>query len=122
MYKNSNSVKELGISNFVKKNNNIVPISGKPTLVKFYAHWCPHCSDPVMHEFVETLGKNLPKKANIEVAAFNCAADENSEKLSQNIGIMGYPTFRYFNKNGKMSEYQGGIDMENMLRFLLKNS
>jgi thiol-disulfide isomerase/thioredoxin len=122
MYKNSNSVKELNKSNFIKKNNNYIPASGNPTLIKFYAHWCPHCSNPKMHEFVETLGKNLPKKASIDVAAFNCEADENSQELSQEMGIMGYPTFRYYNKNGKMSEYQGGMDIESMLRFLLKNS
>ena len=122
MYKNSNSVKELNKSNFIKKNNNYVPESGKPTLIKFYAHWCPHCSNPVMHEFVETLGKNLPNKANIDVAAFNCEANENSQELAQEIGIIGYPTFRYYNKNGKMSEYHGGMDIESMLRFLLKNS
>ena len=124
IYKNSKFVKELSPKNFTTNdlNKQLIPLRGQPILVKYYAHWCPHCHNPEMKEFMEALGNVLPKKTGIKVAAFSCQHNKNHEDIAQNLDIMGFPTFKYYNKNGKVSEYNGPRDVKSLLEFMLKNS
>ncbi len=124
IYKNSKNVKELKPSDFKVENlsKEPVPKIDKPILIIFYAHWCPHCSDPMTIDFMEALGNTLPNKAGIEVGAFSCADNSNQEEFSQSMGIMGYPTFRYYNNNKEMHEYRGPREVKPLLEFLLEKS
>jgi len=124
LYQKSKNVKELKPSDFKVSDlsKEMKPVSSKPILIKFYAHWCPHCSDPKMHQFMEALGRTLPKKAGIDVASFSCAHNPNYEEIAQSMGIMGYPTIRYYNSKGEMSEYKGPREVKPLLEFLLEKS
>ena len=122
LYKNS-PVKELNVNSFILKNlhGNVQLKNQEPTLIIFYANWCPHCHNPHLVEMMKTLGKNLPNKTGINVGAYDCANEDN-EDLAQQIGIQGYPTLMFFNKKGKRNEIHGPRNMENILKEMLKYS
>ena len=124
LYKKSKNVKELSHNHFSSSNLNsqLKPNLKQPVLIKFYAHWCPHCHSPHMTELMEALGETLPKKTNIAVAAFNCDLNDKHRDIAQNIQVNGFPTLRFYNKNGKMSEYNGPREIKPLLEFLLINS
>lgn len=117
-------VKELNSNHFILKNlrGNVQLKDKKPTLIIFYANWCPHCHNPYLVEMMKTLGKNLPKKSNINVSAFDCAKNEENEDLAQQIGVNGFPTLMFFNKKGQRKEIQGPRTMENILKEMIKYS
>ena len=123
-YQNSKSVKELYTKDFRVNSldQNIIPLDGSPILIIFYAHWCPHCTNPSTIEFMETLGKNLPEKTKINVAAFNCASVDYNKGIAYNLGVYGYPTFVYFNNKHKWHKYQGLMQMKPLIEWLIEKS
>jgi len=124
LYKSSKNVKELSPNHFSsnKLNSQLKPNLNQPSLIIFYAHWCPHCHSPHITELMEALGQTLPKKTNISVAAFNCDFNNKHRDIAQNMQINGFPTIRFYNKNNKMSEYNGPREIKPLLEFLLQNS
>jgi protein disulfide-isomerase A6 len=123
IYKKSPNVEEMTPKDFKVTNlKNIEPKYNKPILIIFYAHWCPHCSNPTMVEFVESLADVLPKKSNVKVSAFNCDYNDKHRDIANNLGINGFPTIRYINKNNTSSDYHGKIDIKDILKFLIQKS
>ena len=121
IYKNSN-VKELTPSDFILKNlNGNVKCKNTPSLIIFYADWCPHCKNPQLINNMNFLGKVLPKRG-INVNAYNCAFDEEHEEMAQQLNIKGFPTIIYFNQKGKRNEYNGPRDIKNILDFMIQKS
>jgi thiol-disulfide isomerase/thioredoxin len=51
-----------------------IPAAGRPTMIMFVAHWCPHCQAevPVVQEWVD--GGGLPE--GVDLATVSTAADE----------------------------------------------
>jgi len=77
--------------------------SGKPTMVEFYADWCPPCKK--MKPIIEELRQNR-KDANI----VSVNVDEN-ETLSLRYGIRNLPTQVYFDRTGKeVDRHEGYIE------------
>jgi thioredoxin-like negative regulator of GroEL len=124
IYDKSPNVQEMRPKDFkvVNLQKNIEPKYNQPILIVFYAHWCPHCSNPTMVEFVESLASVLPKKSNVKVGAFNCDYNDKHRDISQNLGIQGFPTIRYINKNRKSVDYNGPTDIKKLLNFLIQKS
>jgi thioredoxin-like negative regulator of GroEL len=123
IYYKSPNVQEMSPKDFKVTNlKQIEPKYNKPILIIFYAHWCPHCSNPTMVEFVESLGSVLPKKSNIKVSAFNCDYNNEHRDIANIFKIKGFPTIRYINKNRKSADYHGPVDINQILKFLLTNS
>ena len=124
IYKKSRNVQEMLPKDFKITNlqKNIEPKYDKPILIVFYAHWCPHCSNPTMVEFVESLAGVLPQKSNVKVGAFNCDYNDKHRDISNNLGITGFPTIRYINKTRKSADYSGPIDIKKILNFMIENS
>jgi thioredoxin-like negative regulator of GroEL len=124
IYNKSQHVQEMRPKDFkiVNLQKNIEPKYNQPILIVFYAHWCPHCSNPTMVEFVESLAEVLPTKSNVKVGAFNCDYNGKHRDISSNMCITGFPTIRYINKNRKSADYHGPTRIENILKFLIKNS
>lgn len=83
----------------------------KPTLVEFYADWCPHCQRmmPIVAELKEKTGD----RANI----IQIEGDENPE-LMQKYHVHSYPTWILF-KDGQECWRDGGekplSELEDML-------
>ena len=123
IYNKSRNVQEMLPIDFKVTNlRNIEPKYNKPILIIFYAHWCPHCSNPTMVNFVESLAEVLPKKSNVKVSAFNCDYNDKHRDISNKLEINGFPTIRYINKNKKSADYRGPTNIKNILKFLIKNS
>ena len=123
IYSKSPNVQEMLPKDFKVTNlRNIEPKYNQPILIIFYAHWCPHCSNPTMVEFVESLASVLPKKSNVKVSAFNCDYNDKHRDIANNLGINSFPTIRYINKKRKSADYRGPTDIKDILKFLIKNS
>ncbi len=124
IYHKSPFVQEMLPKDFkmVNLRKNIEPKYNQPILIVFYAHWCPHCSNPTMVEFVESLASVLPKKSNVKVGAFNCDYNDNHRDIANNLGVNAFPTIRYINKHRKSSDYRGPTNIRDILKFLIKNS
>jgi protein disulfide-isomerase A6 len=124
IYDKSPNVQEMLPKDFkvVNLRKNIEPKYNQPNIIIYYAYWCPHCSNPRMVKFVESLAEVLPKKSNVKVSAFNCDYNEEHRDIANNIGITGFPTIRYYNKNQKSADYHGAINIKSMLDFLIKHS
>ena len=52
----------------------------------------------------------------------NCDYNDKHRDIANNLGINGFPTIRYINKNRKSADYQGGTNVKDLLNFLIKNS
>jgi len=113
IYHKSPNVQEMLPKDFkvIDLKNHIEPKYNQPILIVFYAHWCPHCSNPTMVEFVESLAEVLPKKSNVKVGAFNCDYNEKHRDIANNMGITGFPTIRYY-KNRKSADYHGPTNIK----------
>merc|ERR1719148_545707 len=85
---------------------------GKPTLVVFYAPWCPHCQTFVLHD-----GKGDPIKAPLEV--FNRELKEKKEHVSvvrvntqvtkfpKVFEVRSIPTAYFVNRAGQAYKFEG---------------
>lgn len=123
IYEKSKNVQEMTPNDFKVTNlRTIEPKYNKPILIIFYAHWCPHCSNPTMVEFVESLASVLPTKSNVKVSAFNCDYNDNHREIASKFKVTAFPTVRYINKHKKSADYYGPTDIKNILKFLIKNS
>jgi thioredoxin-like negative regulator of GroEL len=124
IYDKSPNVQEMRPKDFkvVNLRKNIEPKYNQPILIVFYAHWCPHCSNPTMVEFVESLAGVLPKKSNVKVGAFNCDYNDEHRAVASNLEVNAFPTIRYINKNRKSTDYRGPTSIKNILQFLVKSS
>jgi len=124
LYNKSKNVKELKPKDFKVSNLNesMKLAKNNSNVTIYYAHWCPHCHNPETIEFMEALGEKLPEKANIDVNAFNCDYNNDHRQIAEDVGINGFPTFRFTNSNGKESDYMGPKDMKAFIMFLVKNS
>lgn len=124
LYNKSKNVNELKPKDFkvTSLNKNIELNNEKPNVTIYYAHWCPHCHNPETIEFMEALGESLPKKANINVNAFNCDYNSQHQDIAEDLNIMGFPTIRYTNAKGKVNEYMGPKEIKPFVTFLVKNS
>jgi thiol-disulfide isomerase/thioredoxin len=72
--------------------------TGRPGMFLFYAPWCPHCKNPKITKLIPILHKQCSKK-NIPIHTFNCERPENKD-----ISVNGYPTLKFFDKNGQLEE------------------
>lgn len=124
IYEKSPYVQEMQPNDFKITNlqKNIEPKYDQPILIVFYAHWCPHCSNPTMMNFIESLGSVLPKKSNVKVGAFNCDYNDQHRDIANNLGITGFPTIRYINKNRESADYRGPTNIEKILKFMIESS
>lgn len=84
----------------------------KPTLIEFYASWCPHCQR--MMPIVEELRKVIGDRANI----IQIDGDKNPE-LMDKYGVKSYPTW-FIYKDGQEFWHDAGekplSELEDMLK------
>jgi cytochrome c biogenesis protein CcmG/thiol:disulfide interchange protein DsbE len=111
-----------------------IPVAGKPKVVLFVAHWCPHCQKEVPL-ITEHLGGQLP--ADVDLYAVSTAVaepkgnyppgawlrkeswpiptlvDDAEGTAAQAYGLSGFPFFVAVDKDGKVVGRQSGeISME----------
>jgi cytochrome c biogenesis protein CcmG/thiol:disulfide interchange protein DsbE len=111
-----------------------IPVAGRPKVVLFVAHWCPHCQKEVPL-ITEHLGGRLP--ADVDLYAVSTAVaepkgnyppgawlrkenwpiptlvDDAQGTAADAYGLSGFPFFTAVDKDGKVVERQSGeISME----------
>lgn len=121
IYGDSKYVKELKPSDFkvIDLKSKLVPLDGKPTIIVYYAHWCPHCHSPEMTQLWESLAEALHKKTSIQTAAFNADYNSKHNEIAETNGIQGFPTIQFSdNRENSPIEYIGARDPKSILSFI----
>ena len=121
IYGDSKYVKELKPSDFkvIDLKRKLVPLDGKPTIIVYYAHWCPHCHSPEMTQLWEALAEALHKKTSIQTAAFNADYNSKHNEIAEANGIRGFPTIQYSdNRANSPVEYMGPREPKHILSFI----
>jgi len=121
IYGESKYVKELKPSDFkvIDLKRKLVPLDGKPTIMIYYAHWCPHCHSPEMTQLWESLAEALHKKTGIQTAAFNADYNSKHNEIAEANGIQGFPTIQFSDSRANSPiEYMGPREPKSILSFL----
>lgn len=101
----------------VKLNFIEPPFRGHDGLVVFQMPWCPHCQNlaPTMVKLAEITKGIFP------IGVINCSDTTNGNNLLKDyFNIAGYPTIKYYSE-GRFTDYTGGRNLVDFLRFLCKN-
>ena len=90
--------------------------AGVPGMLLVWMLQCGHC-----HRFIPTM-QSVSKKLNSRSITFPCVAIESEElkkdggKLSNALGVQGYPTILFFGSDGKvLANYEQGRDENTLL-------
>jgi len=92
---------------------------GKPGLVEFFAPWCGHCKN--LAPIYEQLGDAF-SHAKGKVVVAKVDADGAGKPLGQKYGVTGFPTLKWFDAEGTVSEYEGGRDLTALVEFITKKT
>jgi len=105
------------INNKLHINNNY--FSDKKGFIIFYAPWCKHCKK------ISTLLIDLAL-LNINIFNFGAINSENisdgNDKVCVYENIIKYPTIKYINNDGTLSDYKYNYTLDNLLYFININT
>lgn len=85
--------------------------SEKPTLVEFFATWCPHCRR--MMPIVAEIGELL--EGQLQIVQLDI--DENSEAADR-LGVANIPTFLVYRNGKELWRHTGEMDAEVLLNHI----
>jgi len=110
----ASNVLELDTSNF-----DSVIGQGKPGLVEFFAPWCGHCKNlaPIYEQLADAF---VHAKDKVIVAKVD--GDGAGKPLGQKYSVNGFPTLKWFDSDGSVSEYEGGRELDDLANFITKKS
>jgi protein disulfide-isomerase A1 len=97
------------------ENFHEVTTSEKHVLVEFYAPWCGHCKQ--LAPIYDQLGEIFEKHENIMIAKMDATANE-----IDGLQIEGFPTLKFYSKDGDVADFDGGRDLKDMAEFVAKKA
>ncbi|KAI0001430.1 protein disulfide isomerase [Russula compacta] len=95
---------------------------GKPGLVEFlkvFFKTSGHCKN--LAPIYEQLGDAF-SHAKDKVVVAKVDADGAGKPLGQKYGVTGFPTLKWFDSQGSVSDYEGGRDLDSLANFITKKS
>ena len=110
LYKKNSGVINLTLFDFKGKKVNF---HGKEGLINFYAPWCVHCRK--MQDMWSELAIHF--KDRFVISAVNCE-DPFNYNLRWIFDIVYYPTLKFVDKKGNITDYEGDIEKDNLLEFI----
>lgn len=123
MYKDiytNTSVIELKYNDFIHRKIQLLnhnDFKNKIGLIVFYAPWCIHCKN-MKNDWIEL--SNLFKHKFILGAVNIEDIKNNNDKLSMMYNINQYPTIKYVTKTGRLMNYNGDSDKEDLMYFICR--
>lgn len=114
MNKFSNKI-EVTIKDFKVQNNKFyLKNNGKKGLIVIYAPWCGYC------QMLVPIWKKLAENNDYTIKALNAENEkEGNKRMANQLGVEGFPTIKYIDKNGQIGEnYQGERNIQDFINFL----
>lgn len=108
---------ELSSGDFTYKDSNfyIKNTGNKKGLMLVYAAWCGYCKmiAPVWKKFIKEQGKDFIIKA------LHIEGSSSNKDLAGKLGVEGYPTILYINKDGKVGgKFEGERNIQEFIKYL----
>jgi len=101
----------------VAKNfDELVTNSGKDALLEFYAPWCGHCKK--LAPTYDELGIKLKDEENIVIGKMDATAND----VPSDYDVKGFPTLFWRTKDGQISKYEGGREIDDFMNFIAKSA
>ena len=121
LYENNDAVINLNTRDFDLKNKKILndDFKGKQGLFVVYAPWCQHCKE------MSDMWKELANlyKYRFPIGAINSDDYSNrNEEVVHKLKVKYYPTFKFIDKNGKIKNFKGKTNKDDLIYFIESNS
>ena len=111
---------ELKNKDFVYSPNGIYVkhkmLNDKQGLLFFKAEWCGYCqrAKPELQQVSDALGEAFP------ICIIDC---DKNKKVTRELRIEGFPTFKFVNRQGKITtDYNGSRDSRAILEAICKKA
>lgn len=105
------------VSSFVRQGfQNPTTSPSVKEFILYYADWCPHCK-PVIPEFDKLApnGEVVVGGQKVKVSKYEVSQAADKHKAAN---VTGYPTIKFSDVDGTMTEYKGSRTAEAFLEFL----
>ncbi|KAK3828367.1 MAG: protein disulfide-isomerase tigA precursor [Benniella sp.] len=87
--------------------------TGKSYLVEFYAPWCGHCK--ALAPTFEKLGHDFFNEKDVVIAKIDATKEP---KTAEKYKVSGYPTIKFFDAEGNVSNYEGSRNEVDFVAFV----
>jgi len=109
---------EKHVKVLTEENFDSVIAGSEFTLVEFFAPWCGHCKK-LAPEYEKAAAKLAVDAPHVTLASVDVTEEKD---LGERFEIKGFPTLKFFKKDGSASEYGGGRTEPEIVNWLKKKT